>query len=375
MRFTNGQGWPDADPQKMNRFMKSLKYLVIILLLTGFKGIAQQPSEAATSYINQFKELAIEEMQRTGVPASIKLAQGLLETEAGRSDLVMRSNNHFGIKCKTSWTGEKVYHDDDERGECFRKYASAEDSYMDHSNYLKNTQRYASLFKLEPTDYKGWAYGLKSAGYATNPKYPQILIKFIEQYGLNDYTLIALGRIPRPVDIASSETTSSPETKGAAGSPFLDNIKVTTISSSASASTAKAETEVAEIAAIYPENEFTINNTRVVFAKAGTSLLALAEKYNVKYSWLLDFNEIKEGTGDLANDQLIYLQRKRKQGQNEFHIVQPGEDLYTISQKEGLRLESLLGYNQLSMNMKPAAGEKLYLQQQGPSRPRLALAH
>ncbi len=375
MRFTNSQGWPDADPQKMNRSMKSMKYLVFILLLTGIKGFAQQPSEAITAYINQYKELAIEEMQRTGVPASIKLAQGLLETEAGRSDLVMRSNNHFGIKCKTSWTGEKVYHDDDARGECFRKYASAEDSYMDHSNYLKNTQRYASLFKLEPTDYKGWAYGLKSAGYATNPKYPQILIKFIEQYGLNDYTLIALGRIPAPMDMASSKTNSSPENKGAAGSPFLDNIRVTTISTPASASEAKAETVVAEPAPVYPENEFTINNTRVVFAKAGTSLLFLAEKYNVKYSWLLDFNEIKEGTGELANDQLIYLQRKRKQGQNEFHIVQPGEDLYTISQKEGLRLESLLGYNQLSMNMKPAPGEKLYLQQQGPSRPRLALAH
>jgi hypothetical protein len=375
MRFTNGQGWPDADPQKMNRFMNFFKYLVFILLLTGFNGFAQQPSEAVTSYINQFKELAIEEMQRTGVPASIKLAQGLLETEAGRSDLVMRSNNHFGIKCKTSWTGEKVYHDDDARGECFRKYASAEDSYMDHSNYLKNTQRYASLFKLEPTDYKGWAYGLKSAGYATNPKYPQILIKFIEQYGLNDYTLIALGRIPGPVDIASSKTSSSPATKGAAGSPFLDNIRVTTISAPATASTEKAEQLVAEPAPIYPENEFTINNTRVVFAKAGTSLLVLSEKYKVKYSWLFDFNELKEGTGELANDQLIYLQRKRKQGGNEFHIVQPGEDLYTISQKEGLRLESLLGYNQLSMNMKPAPGEKLYLQQQGPSRPRLALAH
>ena len=375
MRFTYHQGWPDADPQKMNLFMKLLKYLLFAFILTGLKGFAQQAPEAVTSYINQYKELAIEEMQRTGVPASIKLAQGLLETEAGRSDLVMRSNNHFGIKCKSSWTGEKVYHDDDARGECFRKYASAEDSYMDHSNYLKNTQRYASLFKLDPTDYKGWAYGLKSAGYATNPKYPQILIKFVEQYNLNDYTLIALGRLPRPVDMASAKTTPSPETKGASGSPFLDNISITTISTPASSTGVKTEQVVAEPAPVYPENEFSINNTRVVFARAGASLLALAEKYDVKYSWLLDFNEIKDGTGELANDQLIYLQRKRKQGQNEFHIVQPGEDLYTISQKEGLRLESLLAYNQLSMNMKPAPGEKLYLQQQGPSRPRLALAH
>jgi len=375
MRYAYRQGWPDADPQKMNSLMKFLKCLLFLLLLAGGKGFAQQSSEAIVSYVNHFKVLAIEEMQRTGVPASIKLAQGILETEAGQSDLVMKSNNHFGIKCKTSWNGEKVYHDDDARGECFRKYASAEDSYIDHSNYLRNTQRYASLFKLDPTDYKGWAYGLKSAGYATNPKYPQILIKFIEQYNLNDYTLIALGRKNMPEDIVIKSAPSSPETKGASGSPFLDNISISTSASSPSAAEIPIEQVIKEAEMVYPENEFSINNTRVVFVKAGVSLLSVAEKHDIKYSWLLDFNEIKDGTGELANDQLIFLQRKRKQGQNEFHIVQPGEDLYTISQKEGLRLESLLGYNQLSLNMKPAPGEKLYLQQQGPARPRLALAH
>ena len=128
--------------------------------------------------------MAIREMQRTGVPASITLAQGILETEAGKSDLVIRSNNHFGIKCKSSWTGEKVYHDDDAQGECFRKYSDAEDSYKDHSDYLRTQPRYASLFSLDPLDYKGWATGLKKAGYATNPRYAQILIKYIEKYNL-----------------------------------------------------------------------------------------------------------------------------------------------------------------------------------------------
>ncbi len=374
MRYANGEGWVDADPQKMKRLMKPLYLVLLLLMFTRLNGFGQQNSEAVTSYITHFRELAIEEMQRTGVPASIKLAQGILETEAGQSDLVLRSNNHFGIKCKTSWTGEKVYHDDDARGECFRRYPSAEDSYKDHSNYLKSTQRYASLFKLDPTDYKGWAYGLKSAGYATNPKYPQILIKFIEQYNLNDYTLIALGRKSRPEDMAVNTQPAPKETKTNSGSPFLDNISITTTTGAA-----PDEQPAVKVATppsvVYPENEFSINNTRVVYVKAGTSLLSIAEKHDVKYSWLLDFNEIKEGTDELTKDQLIFLQRKRKQGQKEFHIVQPGEDLYTISQAEGLRLESLLVYNQLSMDMKPAPGEKLYLQQNGPSRPRLALAH
>ncbi len=112
-------------------------------------------------YINTYKDLAIEEMQRTGVPASIKLAQGIHETMAGTSDLVLKSNNHFGIKCKSNWTGESVTHDDDARGECFRKYDSPLDSYRDHSDFLKGSQRYASLFKLDPLDYADWAYGLK----------------------------------------------------------------------------------------------------------------------------------------------------------------------------------------------------------------------
>ena len=127
-------------------------------------------------------------MIRTGVPASITLAQGIHETSAGKSALVLKSNNHFGIKCKSSWTGGKVYHDDDEAGECFRQYALPNESYRDHSDFLKNGPRYASLFNLDPHDYKGWAFGLKKAGYATNNKYPQILIKLIETYNLQSYS-------------------------------------------------------------------------------------------------------------------------------------------------------------------------------------------
>ena len=356
--------------------MKLKSLMILSLLVVGIKGFAQSSPDAINEYINQYRSLAIEEEHRTGVPASIKLAQGILETEAGKSDLVLKSNNHFGIKCKTSWTGEKVYHDDDARGECFRKYASAQDSYVDHSDYLKKTERYAFLFKLDPTDYRGWAFGLKQAGYATNPKYPQILIRYIEEYNLNDYTLIALGRKPEGDIMASASPAGQSASKGGNGSPFLEGI---TISSSSepvtrNESTLNAETGVEKQVA-YPEGEFRINNTRVVYAKTGTSLLAIAEQYDVRYKWVLDFNEIKDGTDQLQNSQLIFLQRKRKQGLNEFHLVETGENLYTISQQEGIRLESLLEYNQLSMDMKPAPGEKLYLQQQSPARPKLAFAH
>ena len=173
--------------------MKKHKLLSTILFALVSNFIFAQTSETIRLYIEKYRNLAIEEEIRTGVPAAIKLAQGIHETGAGTSNLVLRSNNHFGIKCKSEWKGESVSHDDDARGECFRKYSDPLDSYRDHSDFLKNRPYYTSLFDLDPTDYKGWAYGLKKAGYATNPKYPQILIKLIEDYGLQDYTLIAMG--------------------------------------------------------------------------------------------------------------------------------------------------------------------------------------
>ena len=175
----------------MQHFRNSILFF---LLLTAILSRAQQP-EIIQKYILEYKSLAISEMQRTGVPAAITLAQGIHESGAGLSPLALASNNHFGIKCKSNWTGESVRHDDDAKGECFRKYPASEDSYKDHSDFLRNGQRYAFLFSLDPTDYEGWANGLKNAGYATNPKYPQVLIKLIEDYGLQEYTFIAMGKI------------------------------------------------------------------------------------------------------------------------------------------------------------------------------------
>ena len=171
-----------------------MKRLLVVIAIFAVQGLKAQRNSDVVDYINTYKEIAIREMQRSGIPASITLAQGIHESMAGKSDLVIKSNNHFGIKCRDEWKGERVYHDDDARGECFRSYTKAEESYVDHSDFLKNGARYAFLFKIDPADYSQWAYGLKKAGYATNPKYPQILIKYIEDYNLQQYTLIAMGK-------------------------------------------------------------------------------------------------------------------------------------------------------------------------------------
>ncbi|HVZ55092.1 MAG TPA: glucosaminidase domain-containing protein [Chitinophagaceae bacterium] len=327
------------------------------LLLAGL-GRAQDP-QTIQQYIDAYKDLAIREMIRTGVPASIKLAQGIHETQAGTSDLVRESNNHFGIKCKSTWTGESVTHDDDARGECFRKYPTAEDSYRDHSDFLKGSPRYASLFQLDPTDYRDWAWGLKKAGYATNPKYAQILIQLIEQYHLNDYTLIALGRLRGDsADLAAAgkpvpdQPASDVAGKGHSGIP--------------------QDSTVQPVESRYPEGEFRINATRVVFVRQGTPFLTIASQYQIPLARLFEFNDMDPAEA-AAKDQLIYLQRKRKTGDHDIHVVQPGETLYDIAQAEAVRLQSLLEYNRLHTGQQPAVGETLYLQHASPAAPRLAL--
>ena len=171
-----------------------MKKLFFISILTFSKAFAQD-SLTIQQYIDQYKGVAIAEMQRTGVPAAITLAQGIHESSAGKSELVLRSNNHFGIKCKNTWTGKSVLHDDDANQECFRAYDSPVDSYKDHSDFLCANKRYAFLFKYDPLDYASWAKGLKQAGYATNPQYAPLLIKMVERYHLNDLTLLALNNI------------------------------------------------------------------------------------------------------------------------------------------------------------------------------------
>ncbi|MBO9619813.1 MAG: glucosaminidase domain-containing protein [Niabella sp.] len=198
------------------------KLFLTIALFTAFTAGAQQTA-TVMAYIRQYRNIAIEEMHRTGVPAAIKLAQGILESSAGEGELVKKSNNHFGIKCKTGYTGPYVLHDDDHPQERFIKYERAESSFRDHSDFLKSRDRYAFLFKLDPSDYKGWANGLKKAGYATNPKYPQLIIGLIERYNLEDYTLIGMGKKEMPADmkpvLAALDNTDVPQTPGRTAEP------------------------------------------------------------------------------------------------------------------------------------------------------------
>ena len=168
----------------MNR-TRFFAYLLVLGLFPGFSH-AISWNKTYQAYFDSYKDVAIGQMLQYGIPASITLAQGVLESGAGQSELARKSNNHFGIKCN-GWTGRKVYHDDDELGECFRAYDNALDSYVDHSLFLRNSQRYSRLFTLKKTDYKGWAKGLKACGYATSPTYASRLIEIIELYGLDQY--------------------------------------------------------------------------------------------------------------------------------------------------------------------------------------------
>jgi len=329
---------------------KLILSMVCGMILKG-GGLHAQSNPDVINYINTYKAVAISEMQRTGIPAAITLAQGIHESEAGNSDLVKRSNNHFGIKCKDEWTGDRVYHDDDARGECFRSYPSAMDSYKDHSDFLKRGSRYAFLFNLEPTDYEGWANGLRKAGYATNPRYPQILIKYIQDYNLEQYSLIAMGKLKPSEEVVLTAP-------GAPARP-LGEVQTAVVAATSSGS-ASSQT--------YPEGEFLINRTRVIFAKAGVSLLAIANQYDISLPRLLEFNDLQE-EDVLTRDQLLFLQRKRRTGASEYHIVQEGESVYDICQKEGVRYQDLMEMNQLSPGVQPAAGEKIYLQGSAPTRP------
>ena len=266
-------------------------------------------------YIAKYKDLAISEMRRMGVPAAITLAQGLLESEDGNSELATKANNHFGIKCKSTWTEATFRHDDDAPGECFRVYKSAEDSYRDHSDFLRGSDRYAFLFRLDPMDYRGWAYGLSRAGYATNPHYPEILIKNIEDNNLQQYTLAALGSGGDSTGYAAGETPSgagTAELPDSAEQPF--NVPLT------------------------------INGSRALRVAKGTSLLVVATQNNIHLSRLLEFNDL-EHDGILDKDQYIYLERKQKEGDQDDYRVRGDESLYDVSQINGVILQDLYAYN------------------------------
>lgn len=346
----------------------SATLLSSILLISASFG--QTEKQRIDAYVSQYKDFAIAEMVRTGIPAAVTLAQGILETAGGQSDLAALANNHFGIKCKAEWTGETMSHDDDAKGECFRKYACAADSYKDHSDFLKTRPCYAFLFKLDPTDYEGWAKGLKRAGYATNPAYAQKLIKLIVENGLQDYTLLALNSGSKQEEIfATANNEVNDLDKSVSGADvFADEaiaVKPALVMKVSEDKTGKT---------IYPVNSvFSINDTKVIYAAAGASLLALANNYNIALKKLLEYNELDQ-TDILNAGQLIFLEKKSKKGAKDIHIVEANETLRDIAQEEGIQLATIMEYNGLQKGMEPASGEKIYLKYPAPSSPRLAFA-
>ena len=356
----------------MTTFPRLVTCLLFTLSLSLSSAYAQSDKQRIDSYVNLYKDLAIAEMMRTGVPASITLAQGIIETAGGQSDLAFAANNHFGIKCKADWTGESVLHNDETKNECFRKYATVEDSYKDHSDFLKSRPNYAFLFKLDPTDYEGWAKGLRKAGYATNPAYAQSIIKMIVENNLQQYSLLALHQSDN-----NMEDTLAVNTVIVATPQLADNSKEQTIGQPVVIvmPAQKAETRRKSKAEYYPANTvFTINEAKVIYAESGTSMLALANNYNVAFKKLIEFNDLEEKTDILNASQLIFLEKKPRKGTKDIHIVEENETLHDIAQKEGIQLSVIMEYNSLKKGMQPAAGERIYLKFAAPISPKLASA-
>jgi flagellum-specific peptidoglycan hydrolase FlgJ len=351
--------------------MKRIFYILVLFVLP-FKLLAQGPAQVTLDYINMYKGIAIKEMKRTGVPASITLAQAIVESGSGESNLAKKANNHFGIKCKTEWTGEKIYQDDDERNECFRVYPNADSSFIDHSNFLKYRPYYASLFELDPVDDTAWAYGLKKAGYATEKDYPTTLLKVIDLYELSQYNFPELEEedsISTAKDTVVKVVTIKDTVekivvvKDTVIKIVKDTVFKTTplINNTISKDTAFKVTTEKEVLVNYPVNKkFKINQVPAIWAAAGRSLIEIASTYNIMLFKLFQFNEMNE-QDIVQRDQLLFLNEKKKESNKKIHIVKKGENLYDISQAEGIQLKALQSYNPLATNENIKEGATLYL--------------
>jgi len=285
--------------------------LCAFVLMSAMKLDAQKTTPE--EYINQFKEIAMEEMRTHHIPASITLAQGCLESSFGNSRLAKEGNNHFGIKCKSSWTGKVIYEDDDAVGECFRAYGDAKNSYIDHSLFLKANQRYAFMFELHPGDYAGWANGLRQAGYATNPKYPQLLINMINRYNLAKYDSLVLG--------------------------LYNDV-----------------TKVNGILATRLKDKETLEEIAIQNAKTERRLRKI--------------NDLEPGQTIEPGD-IVYLNRKKRKATESYHTLEKGESLWEISQEFGIKLKRLKKLNQLEDGDEVAAGQVLNMRHKADDKPKL----
>ncbi len=295
---------------------------IIKLLLPGlifklffvFQGAAQQ-HETISSYIDKYKDVSINHMKKYGIPASIKLGQGILESGFGNSDLAVEANNHFGIKCH-GWQYATFYKDDDKKNECFRSYKDPISSFNDHSEFLSTRQRYSFLFDLNPLDYKGWAKGLREAGYATNPNYPQLLINIIEKHELYKYDQ----------KIADSDKMPSLSKKN------------------------------------HEDRKVKLNNrVKYIYARQGETPASIAEEMDI-WTWEVKrYNELESDNIVFDERDIVYLQRKRRRGETNHHIIQEGETMYDISQLYGIRLKHLYRRNNIEPGSIPKPGQKILL--------------
>lgn len=293
------------------------RLIYVFVMLSHFMVAQDKTSE---DYIRTYHQLAIDEMHSYGIPASITLAQGILESGNGNSELSRKSKNHFGIKCHKGWTGKKVYHDDDEDDECFRKYKKVSDSYRDHSEFLKNRGRYAFLFDYKMTDYKAWARGLKKAGYATHPEYAEKLIRLIERYDLAQY------------DKASKKG------KRKVKKPRRRDRKT-----------------------IYKSD----NGLKYVLSDEGDSFDQLALEQSMWLWEILAYND-KQKDEVLPKGTTVYLELKKKRSKIEYHIVESGQSLYSISQQYGVQLDKLKYKNRIKSDMSLKVGQKVFLKKRKP---------
>lgn len=298
--------------------MRALGHLFIVLY--SITVVAQEAT--SEDYIRKYHKIAIDEMYVYGIPASITLAQGILESGNGNSDLARKSKNHFGIKCHKNWSGRKVYHDDDAKNECFRKYRKVSDSYRDHSEFLKNRDRYAFLFDYKMTDYTVWAKGLKKAGYATHPEYAEKLINLIERFDLAQYDRASKSgkrKVKKPKRRDRKEIFKSE------------------------------------------------NGLKYVLAETGDNYDIISSELSLWMWELLSIND-RERDQQLAQGDVVYLEMKKKKAKSEYHIVKEGETLHFISQLHGIKLASLQFKNRLKKDQNIQVGQKLFLRKRKSKR-------
>ena len=308
--------------------------IVGALLLACFCPASGQKLTRA-QYIEQYAAVAVEEMKATGIPASITLAQGCLESGNGNSTLAREANNHFGIKCHKNWKGKTIRHDDDEKAECFRKYDSAYESYRDHSDFLRYRDRYAFLFNLEPTDYKGWAYGLQKAGYATAQTYAASLIRIIEENQLQRYDILdAIAREELPPTPMEAEVST--KFKPLPGHKLY---------------TASLLREIR-----------TTNGVAYIVATEGDTWRQLAREYNLFRREILRFNDLRR-EAPLHAGEIVYLEAKKKESARHLdkHVVEEGETMRGLAQRYAVKMQKLYQYNDMAPGSEPEPGAILNL--------------